>query len=278
MARHRKPEAPENHERWMVSYADFITLMFAFFVVMFASSQTDKARAKAISESVEKALQDGKSVSMPPAVAKVLGGTIDDRGQGNAQMHGPGGAQHATKEMPQPLIERMELVPSLKVLTAQLAEEISAGKVEINMQPRGLVVSLRQATFFPSGADAIAPETYPSVAKIAAALNDIQNPVRIEGHTDSNPIHTARFRSNWELSAARSIAMMELLSTRFSVDRNRIAIVGYADTIPAASNDTAEGRARNRRVDIVILSQFAMRTSEPEKPQEAPAATSPKGN
>ena len=91
---------PENHERWLVSYADFITLLFAFFVVMFASSQTDKARAKQVSEAVEKALENGSSISMSPAVAKVLGGTVDDKGQGNAMMKGPGGTQHAVKEAP----------------------------------------------------------------------------------------------------------------------------------------------------------------------------------
>src|ERR1700741_5446344 len=135
MALKRERPQPENHERWLVSYADFITLMFAFFVVMFASSQTDKARARMISEAVEKALQSGKSVSVPPAVARVLGGTVDDKGQGNAQMHGPGGARQASKET-QPVVE--ELVPSLKMLTQQLADEISAGKIEVNMQPRGL--------------------------------------------------------------------------------------------------------------------------------------------
>src|SRR6185312_15728918 len=98
MARKKKPAAHENHERWLVSYADFITLLFAFFVVMFASSQTDKSKAKQVSEAVEKALNEGSSVSMPAAVAKVLGGTVDDKGQGNAQMHGPGGAQKAAKE------------------------------------------------------------------------------------------------------------------------------------------------------------------------------------
>ena len=112
--RRRKPAEHENHERWLVSYADFITLLFAFFVVMFASSQTDKSKAKQISEAVEKALADGKSVGVPPAVAKILGGTMDDKGQGNAQMKGPGGAQRAAKEAPPQDV--VELAPSLKSL------------------------------------------------------------------------------------------------------------------------------------------------------------------
>ena len=95
--------------------------------------------------------------------------------------------------------------------------------------------------------------------------------MRLEGHTDSVPIHTARFRSNWELSAARSIAMLELLSTRFNVARARLAIAGYADTIPADSNDSEEGRAHNRRVDVVILNQQVIMKDAVPPPQTAAA-------
>jgi chemotaxis protein MotB len=260
MARKQKPVEHENHERWLVSYADFITLLFAFFVVMFASSQTDKTKAKQVSEAVEKALGEGKTLNMPPAVAKILGGTVDDKGVGNAQMKGPGGAEKSAKEAAPDI---MELVPSMKTLSSTLANEIKDGKVEVSMQPRGLVVSLKQTAFFPSGTDALAPEAMATVGKVAQALVGISNPVRIEGHTDAVPIHTVRFRSNWELSAARSITMMEALST-FSVPKNRMAIVGYADTMPMVSNDTEEGRSRNRRVDLVILNNYALGKTEPQ--------------
>jgi len=257
-----KHQEHENHERWLVSYADFITLLFAFFVVMFASSQTDKSKAKQISEAVEKALKEGHSVSIPPAVAKVLGGTVDDKGQGNAQMHGPGGAQKAAKEEPQQVLE---LSMSMKTLSAQLEQEIKEGKVKVSMTPRGIVVSLKQAAFFPSGADGVDPGTFTTMEKVAAALKAVSNPVRIEGHTDAQPIHTARFRSNWELSAARSIAIMELLAARFQIAHERMSIAGYADTVPVADNDTAEGRARNRRVDLIILNNYAIANTEPAK-------------
>ena len=268
MDRRRHSDSHENHERWLVSYADFITLLFAFFVVMFASSQTDKSRAKQISEAVEKALADGKSLGVPPAVAKILGGTVDDKGQGNAQMKGPGGAQKAAKEAPPDDV--VELAPSLKSLTAELANEIRTGKVEVNLEPRGLVVSLKQTAFFPSGTDVIDPATYTIIGKLADALNAVKNPLRIEGHTDARPIHTARFRSNWELSAARGISMMEVLSTRFGVARERCAIVGFADNEPEDTNDTAEGRAKNRRVDIVILNHYLKKPKAPQ-PAEATA-------
>jgi chemotaxis protein MotB len=260
MQRRRPRDSHENHERWLVSYADFITLLFAFFVVMFASSQTDKAKARQISEAVEKALENGKSVGVPPSVAKILGGTVDDKGQGNAQMKGPGGAQRAAKEAPPDDV--VELTPSLKVLNEECKKEIQDGKIEISMEPRGLVVSLKQTAFFPSGTDLIDPNTMPVIGKLADALNAVSNPLRIEGHTDSVPIHTSRFRSNWELSAARAISMMELLASQFNVDRSRIGIVGFADNAPQASNDTPEGRARNRRVDIVIMNRLALKPKD----------------
>jgi chemotaxis protein MotB len=157
-----------------------------------------------------------------------------------------------------------ELVPSLEVLSKELKAEIAAGKIQISMEPRGLVVSFTQAALFPSGEDAIAPEATPSLEKVAAAMIQIPNPVRLEGHTDSRPISTKRFRSNWDLSTARSIALLEILTTKFGVPAEHISVAGYGDTAPIASNDTEEGRARNRRVDIVILNEKGV-VGEPGK-------------
>jgi chemotaxis protein MotB len=267
MARKAHHQEHANHERWLVSYADFITLLFAFFVVMFATSQTDKARAQQVSDSVNAALEKG---GVSAAVHEILGGTVDDRGKGNAQMRGSGGSQ--------PKDERTalaELVPSMNFLTKALEAEIKDGKVELRLEPRGLVVSLRQAAFFPSGEDSIEPRTFPSVEKIADTIRKLPNSVRLEGHTDSVPIHTAQFRSNWELSAARGIAMMELLSTRFGIPPNHLAIAGYADTVPIDDNGTEQGRAHNRRVDIVILNQLGLVREPVSAPAPKPAAKTP---
>ena len=250
MARKKKQPEHESSERWLVSYSDFITLMFAFFVVMFASSQTDKARAQRVSDSVKDALDKG---GVKAAVHEIMGGTVDELGKGNAQMKGPGGSQPLNQ--PPPATALAELLPSMQYLSQTLEAEIQQGKIEIHFEPRGLVVSLRQATFFPSGGDTVDPNTYASLEKIAKTLRELPNSVRLEGHTDSVPIHTARFRSNWELSAARGIAMMELFSGRFEIPYQRMAIAGYADTAPLEPNDTPEGRMHNRRVDVVILNQ-----------------------
>jgi chemotaxis protein MotB len=273
MARKKKPPEPENHERWLISYADFITLLFAFFVVMFASSQTDKGRAQQVSDSVTKALE-GEHVSS--IIAAVLGGAADQTGQGSAMMHGPGGANKSEQELPpDPKAQKMaELLPSLKVLSEALKKEIEAGSIQISMQQRGLVVSFAQAALFPSGEDVIAAEAYAGLGKVASAIAKLPNPVRLEGHTDAVPIHTPRFRSNWDLSAARSIALMEILTVRFTVPRGRLSIAGYADTAPIAPNDSEVGRARNRRVDIVVLNEQGL-IGEPAKTPSEPAPAAP---
>ncbi len=237
MRRRSVPVERENHDRWLVSYADFITLMFAFFVVMFASSQADRSKIKRIADAVNEALEHGAS-----------------RFSGKAQA-GEGLKNLKIDIKPGPLsAQGAELLPSLKYLNEQLKKEIASGEMRVSLEGRGLVVSLQQATFFPSGEDSIDPVTYPSLEKVAIAIRQLPNPVRLEGHTDSIPIHTTRFRSNWELSAARAIAVLELLSGRFQVPHERVAITGYAETAPVASNEDEQGRARNRRVDIVILS------------------------
>jgi chemotaxis protein MotB len=256
LARKKIHPEHENHERWLVSYADFITLLFAFFVVMFASSQTDKAKAQQVSESVKEALDKG---GVAAAVHEILGGTVDDKGKGNAMMKGPGGSQPKKK---QDEGGPAELTPSLHYLTQALQAEIAQGQIEVHLEPRGLVVSLRQAAFFPSGGDTLDPNTFHSLDKIGAILRSLPNSIRLEGHTDSVPIHTARFRNNWELSAARGIAMLELFSSRCDVSPQKLAVAGYADTAPVDTNDTEEGRTHNRRVDIVILAQeVAMKTA-----------------
>lgn len=258
MARKKAHPAHANHERWLVSYADFITLLFAFFVVMFASSQTDKARAQQVSDSVKEALEKG---GITATVKEILGGTVDDHGKGNAMMKGPGGTQPKPAE-PSAVAE---LLPSMQYLSKALEIEIGQGKVELRLEPRGLVVSLRQATFFPSGEDSIDPNTFDSLAKIARTIQTLPNPVRMEGHTDSIPIHTARFRSNWELSASRGIAMMQLMTEQYGLPHERFAIAGYGDTVPVDTNETDEGRRHNRRVDIVILNMMA-KMREPSAP------------
>jgi len=272
MARRVKQAEAENHERWLVSYADFITLLFAFFVVMFASSQVDKGKQQQVADAVRKAFADGQLAS---AISGILGGAADDKGKGNAMMRGPGGAlvaKDAKLSAPAPPkpATLAELAPAARELAERLKEDISSGKLQIQLSNRGLVVSLRQAAFFPSGDDQVGPKAYESIGKIAEIIKPFPNPIRLEGHTDSVPISTPRFKSNWELSAARAISMMELLTVRFSIGSADVAIAGYADNIPVGDNQTDEGRALNRRVDIVLLAQSGIDQEPSAKPSPAP--------
>jgi len=257
-SKHKK--GAEGSERWLVSYADLLTLVFAFFVVMFASTQTDRSKAQQISQAVQKAFQ---SSSISPQVAAILGGTVDDKGRGNAQLKGPAAKVHE-KPIDQP-IHQLDLTSAIKALRTSLSTEMNQGQVNIHLEQRGAVISLNAQTVFPSGGDTVDAAVRPMLAKVALTLNQLPNPVRLEGHTDAQPISNQRFRSNWELSAARSIAMLKILNERYGINRERMAIIGYADTDAIADNTTEEGRMKNRRVDLVILGDMG-KLSEPGKP------------
>ena len=265
MAR-KKHQSHPNHERWLVSYADFITLLFAFFVVMFATAQTDNAKTRAVSDSVKKALQGD---SFKSAFSMLLGGSGDVKGQGIAQRPGSGGEKLNAGDT-----AGLTLADLLPILSKDLQQEIQSGRLSLHMTSRGLTISFTQAALFPSGEDEIAHDFYPTVQKIADAMNKVRNQARAEGHTDSVPIHNPRFRSNWELSAARSIALVELF-TKFGIARDRLSVAGYADTDPIDNNDTEEGRKKNRRVDMVILNENGAK-GEPERlAAKSPAKRSP---
>lgn len=252
MARSRMPTLlpKANHDRWLLSYADFITLLFALFVVLFAASQSDKSRIGAIRSSYMQAVQKGASYTGNPVVTKVLGGTIDDAGIGNAMRKGPGGAKAASTEINRAV--PLELLPALQPLTQELAKEIADGSLQLHMDARGLVISFAQTALFGSGDDRVQNESIPVFGRIAKVLASIPNDILVEGHTDPVPINNSKFHSNWELSAARSIAVMNLLIHKFGIPARRVAITGYADNKLIQGDDSEAGRSRNRRVDLVI--------------------------
>ena len=266
----RRTAAHANHERWLVSYADFMTLLFAFFVVMFASTQSDKNKARDVSDSVRQALEHGQ---FSAAISTVLG-----RGKHEARKAPLSKDITPERENPNappprpPETHPPDLAKSLDTLQKGLDSDLTNGKLQIRLDARGLIISLREKAFFASGDSSVALDSLPILAKIAAVVQSLPNPVRLEGHTDARPIHTSRFRSNWELSAARSIAMLELLRDRFQIPSSRMAVAGYAENSPADTNDTEEGRAHNRRVDLVLLSAGAL-TSEPAVSVISPQVT-----
>ena len=246
----RRPEQPHHGgtERWLVSYADFVTLLFAFFVVLYANSNTDTRRARQLAQSFRDAVGDD---GLRHALARLIGQTPSLPPQSKikdpfmlpistAALDGPGPASAA-------------LLPSMDRLKKDLSKELQDGRLEIRMERRGLVISLRESSFFPSGDKIVLPAARHTLGLIVESLRPLPNSIRLEGHTDGVPIHNAKFQSNWELSAARSIALMQLFTEDLALPRGRLSIAGFADTAPVATNETPEGRARNRRVDIVIL-------------------------
>jgi chemotaxis protein MotB len=259
MVRRKKHTAHANHERWIVSYADFVTLLFAFFVVMFATANADKGKAGVVAAAVRAALNQTKP-------ANVASGTGELPGQGSSVEKGKAASDARNDENAARMARAMsELLPSMQLLEKALRPEIDKGNVEVHMAARGLTISFKQAAFFDSGSDLVRASALPTVAKVGEALLKIPNSVRLEGHTDNIPISTGRFGSNWELSSSRAISVLDVLTTKFQVPRTRLAVGGYADVAPVASNDTEDGRARNRRVDVVILSDYGASNEPPGK-------------
>ncbi len=248
----KKQVAHENHERWLVSYADFITLLFAFFVVMFASAQKDKGAAKAVSDSVREAIAHGQ---LSNAVATALGRGRHENSKPPTNVERVKISANQPPQMGNPANEHPEdLGKSMQKLQKGLDAELKSGKVNLTLEARGLVISLREAAFFASGDDTVQPASLPILQKIADVMRELPNSVRLEGHTDAVPIHNSRFRSNWELSTSRAIAMLDLLEKHFQIPESRLCVAGYAENAPSDSNDSEEGRAHNRRVDVVLLS------------------------
>jgi len=227
MRRKRRQEAPHHRDRWMVSYADFITLLFAFFVVLYSAAQVDKHRAAQVASAIQTAFhQNG---SLPPPVAN-------------------GGSPQLPNAPPSSDEQEAALK---KQIEQTLAAEISDGDVAVRSSPEGLVISLREVGFFDSGSAEIKASSADAFAQLAEILRQNVSDIRIEGHTDNVPIHNSQFSSNWDLSTARATATIRLL-IRYKLKPERMSAAGYAEFHPIAGNDTPEGRANNRRVDIVV--------------------------
>ena len=260
MSRRRKSVEHVSHERWLISYADFITLLFAFFVVLYASSQVDKRKIGKLALSIQVAFQElgvfetsntliplNDSEAVPFSKIQVIENT------------------ERTSDMTrfvQPM--KGELSPSVSVpmknvqaeLEKALAPEIRNKVVELKARREGLIVSLREIGFYEIGSAALRPTSKDAIDRLAAVLASRTEALRIEGHTDNVPIHNGRFASNWELSTARASELIKTFIERYGFEPQRLSAAGFAEYHPVSSNENAEGRARNRRVDIVILNPY----------------------
>jgi chemotaxis protein MotB len=238
--RARVPRSRVSHDRWLISYADFITLLFGLFVVLYAFARADQKKQSQVVEAIDSAF-------------KSMGAFSDSKPTAGAQ----GAAQPAHAAMSEQVLTPMEVKSDLdrirQDLTQSLSKQIASHAVALEMGHDGLVISLREAGFFDSGSATPKPEALPTLRQIAERLSATPYDLRIEGHTDNIPIHTAEFDSNWELSAARATHIARLFLEMKAIPPDRLSAAGYAEFHPVASNDTAEGRAENRRVDLVVL-------------------------
>ncbi|WP_022947884.1 flagellar motor protein MotD [Methylohalobius crimeensis] len=236
LRRRRLEEASDSPERWVISYADFITLLFAFFVVMYAISVVNVGKYKVLSESLEKVFKDRKaSVRKVPDPIQV--GEIP-RTSDPIQVDG--------------VSESANLQRLAKQIEEVLAPYIDDDLVTVERDEYWIAVEMKSGILFPSGSAELSDEADPVLTKLAEIVRQMPaNPIYIEGHTDNVPIHTRAFPSNWELSAARAASVVRRLADYGIVSR-RMAAIGYGENHPVAGNATAAGRYRNRRVVMVL--------------------------
>lgn len=246
MARKKYDDEGDNHERWLVSYADFITLLFAFFVVMYALSSVNENKYRVLSDSLLSAFGKpppiGSAVPVPAPAAIPLQPV-------------PQRANTALRR------ERSQLTRIARDILAVLAPLVDQGKVRVTQTDRGVTVEINASVLFAPGQAKLTDASSEALRAVAEILKDDNHELRVEGHTDSVPINTVVFPSNWELSAVRAGSVVRLFIDN-GIEENRLAAVGYGATRPVAGNDTAEGRVRNRRVTVMILSRLPETVTE----------------
>ncbi len=250
-----RDEDPHNQERWLISYADFITLLFAFFVVMYSVSSVNEGKYKVLSETLTGVFNAPQRSLQPIEVGTQTEtpapGTTEDVIQ-----------PPVTEQPRNTKLDEQSRTEALRQMADQLSlqfdELIDQGVVTLERNEEWLELSLRNSLLFGSGDAEPHYDAFPVIEKIAGVLTNRDNAVRVEGFTDDRPIRTDAFPSNWELSTARAAAVVRML-TMEGVDAQRLAAVGYGQHQPVARNDTEEGRRRNRRVVLLISRDASIR-------------------
>jgi chemotaxis protein MotB len=258
MARKKPPEEHDNLERWLVSYADFITLLFAFFVVMYAISSVNEGKYRVMSDSLISAFKEtpstDKLIEMSAKNPEVMTGTGKPIGKTVPQ-------PHQTPDTP----ERQKAADSMKKVAKSVLQAmqplIQNGQVRVTQSPRGITVEINASVLFKSGEAVLQPQSTEALAAVAQVLGQVDNPIQVEGHTDNIPINSPNFPSNWELSSSRAGSVVRLFTER-GVPAARMVAIGYADNRPVDTNATLDGRSRNRRVNVLILNEVGGVASE----------------
>jgi len=242
--RRRGEEEHENHERWLVSYADFITLLFAFFVVMYAVSSVNEGKYRVLSDSISSAFKNipgntsGAQVAINPNAPMPIAIPLRR-------------AQPGVKTDETTRVNRDKIRSMAKEVKEALAPLVRNGQVRVTEGARGFTVEINASVLFAPGDATLDPAAVRALTAVAQVLAGATFPVIVEGHTDNIPISTPLFPSNWELSGVRASSVVRLFIDN-GVDSRRLTATGYADQRPVADNTTPEGRQRNRRVAITV--------------------------
>jgi chemotaxis protein MotB len=232
-----------SQDRWLVSYADFITLLFAFFATLYAISSVDAQKLRTVAEGLQVAFDDRPAQSAalpPPPPPRVLSAQQERSNEDIAA-----------------------------AVSQDLADELKSERLELIVDRRGVTLSIPEAGTFATARDELSESAQTLVGRVALTLNRFGNAVRVEGHTDDVPIHNVRFASNWDLSAARASRVVEFLIAR-GFEPARLSATGYAEFHPRVANDSDEMRAVNRRIDIVVLNAATTSAEEPAPAPETP--------
>lgn len=303
MSRKKHAEGHENHERWLVSYADFITLLFAFFVVMYAMSSVNEGKYRVLSDSMSVAFKTIDPHSVKPILVADMVGIQASQSSGAPSAMGRSMAPDL-RPMPSMAIQRSprSIVtlakgdnPTAKIradtpessadpnlakivakLHAYLSELIKSDMVNLRSNTLWVEIEIKNSMLFDSGSAIVNPSAQEPLAEIAAVLREAPNRIQVEGFTDNRPINTPFYPSNWELSAARAANVVNLLMKN-GVRPERMSAVGYGEFQPIADNSAEQGRVQNRRVVIVILgnteSRYPIETREVNTAPPASSAT-----
>ncbi|MDD2620808.1 MAG: flagellar motor protein MotB [Syntrophomonadaceae bacterium] len=241
-------------ERWLISYADFITLLMVFFVVMYAMSKVDVQKYSAMANSLSLVLSGQSLTTMDSPGPSMIQGTS---GQATPAPSGSAAENQRQMDEVKELIEEFIRTADMQAADAAKTGNTAATRLSENIivyeQERGLVISFKDTMLFPSGSDQLTAQAQQIITELGTTLLKLPNYIRVEGHTDNRPINTVKFPSNWELSALRASNVVHVLREDSGVPADRLSIIGYGEYRPLVSNDSEIGRAMNRRVDIVIL-------------------------
>ncbi len=262
----------ENHERWLVSYADFITLLFAFFVVMYSVSSVNEGKFRVLSSTLEDAFREHPIRGVDPIQIGEILRTLDPEkkvltGEGILPDFRPETGDENTgagqEEIPEGYQEGSEIVEALE----NVADKLEEAGFEIKLDEKWVEVTMNSQVLFGSGKARLSEKAKPVLDELIDVLNDFKNPLRVEGFTDNQPIRTSVFPSNWELSAARAASVVSYFASK-NIDPQRMAAVGYGEYRPIADNSTAEGRRKNRRITVLISTDPEQLKADAEKNAE----------